>query len=101
MEEKERLIEKENKYQQALNDIINNNLSNWNFKNDSFALMQELVDEVQSLKSAQNKLAVEKLEEIKDRLESLDYKTSSKKEQNEKINYSVNALLSDLKGEEK
>lgn len=33
-----------NKYQEALNDVINNNLGNWKYKNDSFYFLQELVD---------------------------------------------------------
>lgn len=37
-----------NNYQEALNDIIKNNLGNWQFKNDSFWLLQELIDKTKN-----------------------------------------------------
>lgn len=39
-----------NKYQEALNDVINNNLGNWKYKNDSFYFLQELVDKQTPMK---------------------------------------------------
>lgn len=38
------MMNKHEDYQDALNDIIHNTLNNWEYKNDSFWLMQELVD---------------------------------------------------------
>ena len=43
--------------------------------------VEQLKKENEELKSAQNKVAIEKLEELKDRVESFDYKTTTKKEQ--------------------
>ena len=37
-----------NEYQKALNDIIHNTLNNWQFKNDSFWLLQELIDKTKN-----------------------------------------------------
>ena len=49
-------MENKDKYQQALNDIINNNLGNWNYKNDSFWLIQELIDEFYNISLNWNEL---------------------------------------------
>ena len=40
-----------NKYQEALNDIINNfnDRNEWGCKNDSFALIQELIDDTKTV----------------------------------------------------
>ena len=45
------MMNKHEDYQDALNDIIHNTLNNWEYKNDSFWLMQQLVDRATPKKS--------------------------------------------------
>lgn len=67
------------------------------YRNDA----ERLQKENEQLRANQNKVSIEKLEEIKDRIESLDYKTTTKKEQYNKLIYTINGLLAELKGVKK
>jgi len=101
-------MEEKDKYQQALNDIINN-CKDFKVKNDSFWLIQNAIEKVEQLKkeneelkSAQNKLAVQKLEKVLHwiKLDSHKYGEDEDDWYSGLSKY-IKTMLADLKGEEK